>query len=135
MSHLARRPHHWLTSLTPVAPPWLPWRPKIPTTTNVLVLLLSLVAGADLKDIADLDSAGARSCRYLENLCVGMAAVRKPLIAAVNGPAVRTCHPSHGLLARPTTQRDRRPAPSLLGDLNLHELCVYHSLAADSRWP
>ncbi|KAK8922770.1 2,3-dehydroadipyl-CoA hydratase [Metarhizium anisopliae] len=44
-------------------------------------------AGADLKDIADLDSAGARSCRYLENLCVGMAAVRKPLIAAVNGPA------------------------------------------------
>ncbi|KID59882.1 Crotonase, core, partial [Metarhizium hybridum] len=45
-------------------------------------------AGADLKDIADLDSAGARSCRYLENLCVGMTAVRKPLIAAVNGPAL-----------------------------------------------
>ncbi|KAK2600026.1 hypothetical protein QQS21_005260 [Conoideocrella luteorostrata] len=45
-------------------------------------------AGADLKDIAGLDSAGARSCRYLEDLCVGMAAVRKPLLAAVNGPAL-----------------------------------------------
>ncbi|PFH55602.1 hypothetical protein XA68_17959 [Ophiocordyceps unilateralis] len=46
-------------------------------------------AGADLVDIAALDSAGARSCRYLEDLCHGMEAVRKPLVAAVNGPAVR----------------------------------------------
>ncbi|KAK4092855.1 hypothetical protein PCL_11525 [Purpureocillium lilacinum] len=44
-------------------------------------------AGADLNDIAALDSAGARSCRYLEDLCSGVAAVRKPVIAAVNGPA------------------------------------------------
>lgn len=46
-------------------------------------------AGADLNDIAALDAAGARSRRYLEDLCSGMAAVRKPLLAAVNGPAVR----------------------------------------------
>ncbi|KAM4058936.1 enoyl-CoA hydratase/isomerase domain-containing protein [Hirsutella rhossiliensis] len=45
-------------------------------------------AGADLNDIAALDSAGARSCRYLEDLCNGMAAVRKPVVAAVNGPAL-----------------------------------------------
>ncbi|KAL3953884.1 hypothetical protein ACCO45_011840 [Purpureocillium lilacinum] len=44
--------------------------------------------GADLNDIAALDSAGARSCRYLEDLCSGVAAVRKPVIAAVNGPAL-----------------------------------------------
>ncbi|KAG5931964.1 hypothetical protein E4U53_001537 [Claviceps sorghi] len=45
-------------------------------------------AGADLKDIAGLDAAGARSCRYLEDLCLGISAVRKPLLAAVNGPAL-----------------------------------------------
>ncbi|PHH72280.1 hypothetical protein CDD83_5002 [Cordyceps sp. RAO-2017] len=45
-------------------------------------------AGADLNDIAALDSAGARSCRYLEDLCCGVAAVRKPIVAAVNGPAL-----------------------------------------------
>ncbi|ODA81118.1 hypothetical protein RJ55_04081 [Drechmeria coniospora] len=45
-------------------------------------------AGADLNDIAALDSAGARSARYLEDLCSGMAAVRKPILAAVNGPAL-----------------------------------------------
>ncbi|POR37427.1 Uncharacterized protein TPAR_02360 [Tolypocladium paradoxum] len=44
-------------------------------------------AGADLNDIAALDAAGARSCRYLEDLCSGMAAVCKPVLAAVNGPA------------------------------------------------
>lgn len=47
-----------------------------------------IAAGADLKDIAGLDAAGARACRYLEDLCDGMGAVRKPLLAAVNGPAV-----------------------------------------------
>ncbi|GAB0133092.1 hypothetical protein EsDP_00001508 [Epichloe bromicola] len=45
-------------------------------------------AGADLKDIAGLDATGARTCRYLEDLCLGMSAVRKPLLAAVNGPAL-----------------------------------------------
>ncbi|PHH71481.1 hypothetical protein CDD80_5247 [Ophiocordyceps camponoti-rufipedis] len=45
-------------------------------------------AGADLVDIAALDSAGARSCRYLEDLCHGMEAIRKPVVAAVNGPAL-----------------------------------------------
>ncbi|KAL5095093.1 putative enoyl-CoA hydratase [Trichoderma sp. SZMC 28011] len=45
-------------------------------------------AGADLQDIAALDAAAARSCRYLEDLCTGMAAVRKPLLAAVEGPAL-----------------------------------------------
>ncbi|KAK1244464.1 hypothetical protein MKX07_003263 [Trichoderma sp. CBMAI-0711] len=45
-------------------------------------------AGADLQDIAALDAAGARSCRYLEDLCHGMASVRKPLLAAVEGPAL-----------------------------------------------
>lgn len=44
-------------------------------------------AGADLKDIAGLDATGARTCRYLEDLCLGMSAVRKPLLAAANGPA------------------------------------------------
>ncbi|EGX96988.1 enoyl-CoA hydratase/isomerase family protein [Cordyceps militaris CM01] len=44
-------------------------------------------AGADLNDIAPLDEAGARACRYLEDLCAGFAAVKKPIIAAVNGPA------------------------------------------------
>lgn len=50
---------------------------------------LCIIAGADLQDIAALDAAGARSCRYLEDLCSGMASVRKPLLAAVEGPAVR----------------------------------------------
>ncbi|ATY65074.1 enoyl-hydratase isomerase family [Cordyceps militaris] len=45
-------------------------------------------AGADLNDIAPLDEAGARACRYLEDLCAGFAAVKKPIIAAVNGPAL-----------------------------------------------
>ncbi|KAL6866869.1 ClpP/crotonase-like domain-containing protein [Trichoderma novae-zelandiae] len=45
-------------------------------------------AGADLQDIAALDAADARSCRYLEDLCHGMASVRKPLLAAVEGPAL-----------------------------------------------
>ncbi|UKZ56837.1 hypothetical protein TrVGV298_010681 [Trichoderma virens] len=45
-------------------------------------------AGADLQDIAALDAAAARSCRYLEDLCTGMASVRKPLLAAVEGPAL-----------------------------------------------
>ncbi|OAA78411.1 enoyl-CoA hydratase/isomerase family protein [Akanthomyces lecanii RCEF 1005] len=45
-------------------------------------------AGADLNDIAPLDEAGARASRYLENLCTGFASVKKPIIAAINGPAL-----------------------------------------------
>ncbi|KAJ2978375.1 hypothetical protein NQ176_g3848 [Zarea fungicola] len=45
-------------------------------------------AGADLNDIAPLDEAGARACRYLEDLCNGFLSVTKPIIAAVNGPAL-----------------------------------------------
>lgn len=47
-----------------------------------------ITAGADLKDIAELDTNKARSCRFLEDLCSGLTAVRKPLLAAMNGPAV-----------------------------------------------
>ncbi|KAG5989436.1 hypothetical protein E4U54_004337 [Claviceps lovelessii] len=56
--------------------------------STVKVIVITGNAGADLKDIAGLDAAGARSCRYLEDLCLGMSAVRKPLLAAVNGPAL-----------------------------------------------
>ena len=46
------------------------------------------IAGADIKEISELDSESARSCRYLENLCNGFDTVRKPLLAAVEGMAV-----------------------------------------------
>ncbi|KAJ3499284.1 hypothetical protein NLG97_g439 [Lecanicillium saksenae] len=45
-------------------------------------------AGADLNDIAGLDEAGARASRYLEDLCNGFKSVNKPIVAAVNGPAL-----------------------------------------------
>ncbi|KAM3508808.1 hypothetical protein MY11210_006594 [Beauveria gryllotalpidicola] len=45
-------------------------------------------AGADLNDIAALDEAGARASRYLQDLCAGFASFKKPIIAAVNGPAL-----------------------------------------------
>ncbi|KAL2213042.1 ClpP/crotonase [Sarocladium strictum] len=45
-------------------------------------------AGADIKEIAVMDAEAARSCRYLEDLCHGMQAMRKPLLAAVNGHAL-----------------------------------------------
>ena len=47
-----------------------------------------VAAGADLKDIAALNGESARQVRYLEDLCLAMKAVRKPLLAAVNGPAL-----------------------------------------------
>ncbi|KAF1735991.1 putative enoyl-CoA hydratase, mitochondrial [Beauveria bassiana] len=62
-------------------------------------------AGADLNDIAALDEAGARASRYLQDLCAGFASVKKPIIAAVNGPA-RRFHRGQsigGLLAAPKT--------------------------------
>jgi enoyl-CoA hydratase len=46
-------------------------------------------AGADIGEISRLDAEEARKCRYLSDLCSGMQAVRKPLIAAVEGMAVR----------------------------------------------
>ncbi|KAM0371802.1 hypothetical protein ACHAPZ_004976 [Fusarium culmorum] len=45
-------------------------------------------AGADIGEISRLDAEGARYCRYLSDLCTGMQAVRKPLIAAVEGMAL-----------------------------------------------
>ncbi|KAL5692941.1 hypothetical protein EMGR_005492 [Emarellia grisea] len=45
-------------------------------------------AGADIKEIAQLDGESARQKRYLEDLCHGMKQVRKPIIAAVEGRAV-----------------------------------------------
>ncbi|KAH6988200.1 ClpP/crotonase-like domain-containing protein [Ilyonectria sp. MPI-CAGE-AT-0026] len=45
-------------------------------------------AGADIKEISEMDAETARGCRYLRNLCDGMRAVCKPLIAAVEGIAL-----------------------------------------------
>ncbi|KAK7425593.1 hypothetical protein QQZ08_007916 [Neonectria magnoliae] len=45
-------------------------------------------AGADIKEISELDADAARGRRYLADLCAGMRAVRKPLIAAVEGIAL-----------------------------------------------
>jgi len=45
-------------------------------------------AGADIKEISIMDAEAARQCRYLQDLCAGMAAVRKPIIAAAEGMAL-----------------------------------------------
>ncbi|KAJ4117562.1 hypothetical protein NW768_010927 [Fusarium equiseti] len=45
-------------------------------------------AGADIGEISRLDAEEARKCRYLSDLCSGMQAVRKPVIAAVEGMAL-----------------------------------------------
>ncbi|KAK2752696.1 hypothetical protein FQN54_008074 [Arachnomyces sp. PD_36] len=45
-------------------------------------------AGADIKEISQLDANEARRTRYLEDLCHGMSRVRKPLIAAVESMAL-----------------------------------------------
>ena len=50
-----------------------------------------VTAGADINEIAALDSDGARKVRYLEDICNGLSGFRKPLLAAVEGMAV--CHP------------------------------------------
>ncbi|KAK4031739.1 ClpP/crotonase-like domain-containing protein [Parachaetomium inaequale] len=44
-------------------------------------------AGADIQEIAALATEAATQRRYLEDLCNGMAGVRKPLLAAVEGIA------------------------------------------------
>lgn len=45
-------------------------------------------AGADIKEIQAIDTEAAQKRRYLEDLCNGLQAVRKPLIAAVEGMAL-----------------------------------------------
>ncbi|PKS13189.1 hypothetical protein jhhlp_000534 [Lomentospora prolificans] len=45
-------------------------------------------AGADIGEIAALDGESARKCRYLENLCHGIASVQIPILAAVEGIAL-----------------------------------------------
>ncbi|KAH7109131.1 ClpP/crotonase-like domain-containing protein [Dactylonectria macrodidyma] len=45
-------------------------------------------AGADIKEISEMDAEAAQGCRYLSNLSDGMRAVRRPLIAAVEGMAL-----------------------------------------------
>ncbi|KAI4592442.1 hypothetical protein KJ359_011253 [Pestalotiopsis sp. 9143b] len=45
-------------------------------------------AGADIKEISAIDTETAQRSRYLEDLCHGLQAVRKPLIAAVEGMAL-----------------------------------------------
>ncbi|CAH0026097.1 unnamed protein product [Clonostachys rhizophaga] len=45
-------------------------------------------AGADIKEISNLDGEEARRVRYLEDLCLGLRSVRKPLLAAVEGMAL-----------------------------------------------
>ncbi|KAL4885454.1 ClpP/crotonase-like domain-containing protein [Aspergillus karnatakaensis] len=45
-------------------------------------------AGADIKEISQLDAEGARRVRYLEDLCDGVRKFRKPLIVAIEGKAL-----------------------------------------------
>lgn len=45
-------------------------------------------AGADIKEISELNSEDVRQIRYLEDLCDGVRNVRKPVIVAVEGKAV-----------------------------------------------
>lgn len=65
-------------------------------------------AGADLNDIAVLDATKAREIRYLEDLCRGMADVDKPVIAAVNGPAVSATCPGESTPPAPNTTRQQK---------------------------
>ncbi|KAK7756598.1 hypothetical protein SLS62_001435 [Diatrype stigma] len=45
-------------------------------------------AGADIKEISEMDAAEAGRRRYLEDLCLGIKAVKKPILAAVEGIAL-----------------------------------------------
>ncbi|KAL5333742.1 ClpP/crotonase-like domain-containing protein [Aspergillus crustosus] len=45
-------------------------------------------AGADIKEIAQIDAEDAHRRRYLEDLCDGVRGFRKPLIVAVEGKAL-----------------------------------------------
>ncbi|THH10481.1 hypothetical protein EW145_g1309 [Phellinidium pouzarii] len=44
-------------------------------------------AGADIKELNDLTFVNAYMCKFLQNLNDGIAAIRKPILAAVNGYA------------------------------------------------
>lgn len=57
------------------------------------------LAGADIKEISELDAAEAGKRRYLEDLCVGIKAVKKPILAALEGIAVSAAPPS-GIVAK-----------------------------------
>ena len=48
----------------------------------------STTAGADIKELKELTFVNAYTTNFLKNLNDGLAAVRKPVIAAVNGYAV-----------------------------------------------
>ncbi|KAL4753426.1 hypothetical protein BDW72DRAFT_191111 [Aspergillus terricola var. indicus] len=45
-------------------------------------------AGADIKEISNLDAEGARRIHYLEDLCDSLRSVRKPVIVAAEGMAL-----------------------------------------------
>ena len=45
-------------------------------------------AGADIGEISELGAKDTLQQRYLEDLCQGMKAIRKPVVAAVEGMAV-----------------------------------------------
>ncbi|KAL3479455.1 ClpP/crotonase-like domain-containing protein [Aspergillus californicus] len=45
-------------------------------------------AGADIKEISQIDAEKAHQTRYLEALCTGVRNVRKPIIVAVEGKAL-----------------------------------------------
>ena len=47
-------------------------------------------AGADIKELKELTFVNAYMTRFLQSLSDGVSAVRKPVIAAVNGYAVST---------------------------------------------
>jgi enoyl-CoA hydratase/carnithine racemase len=57
------------------------------------LLSLSLSAGADIKELNQLTFVKAYMDKFLQNLNDGVVAVRKPIIAAVNGYAVRQANP------------------------------------------
>ena len=60
------------------------------------------IAGADIKEISELDAAEAAKRRYLEDLCLGIKAVKKPILAAVEGVAVSpTYHLDAALFVSP----------------------------------
>jgi enoyl-CoA hydratase len=50
-------------------------------------------AGADIKEQRELDFISAYSTEYLKNLKDGISSIHKPIIAAINGYAVRALAP------------------------------------------
>jgi enoyl-CoA hydratase len=46
------------------------------------------LAGADVREISQLDANQARRVRYLEDLSHGLSRIRKPVIAAIESTAV-----------------------------------------------